>query len=205
MKSVILDWSGVVKDAVGSHLWIVNRMFKKFGISEISLEELRQNWEQPYMLFYKKYIPNLSLEEQKKNYREAILSEECPKSESFPGIVELIKKLKNQRVYLAIVASDLPETVLPEIKEYGLENIFDEIFTNVHDKFETVRDLINKQNLDSEDTFFIGDSNHEIDVAKKAGINSVAVTWGFCSESRLKSSHPNFIAHNAEELEEIFS
>ena len=145
------------------------------------------------------------MEEQKKNYREAILSEECPKSESFPGIVELIKKLKNQRVYLAIVASDLPETVLPEIKEYGLENIFDEIFTNVHDKFETVRDLINKQNLDSEDTFFIGDSNHEIDVAKKAGINSVAVTWGFCSESRLKSSHPNFIAHNAEELEEIFS
>ena len=53
-KNIIFDWSGVVKDAVEDHVWVVNKMFKNLGGKEISLEEMRQNWEQPYMKFWNK-------------------------------------------------------------------------------------------------------------------------------------------------------
>ena len=54
-KNIIFDWSGVIKDAVEDHVWVVNRMFKNLGAKKITLEEMRQSWEQPYMKFWNKY------------------------------------------------------------------------------------------------------------------------------------------------------
>jgi len=42
--SVIFDWSGVVKDAMSAHFWVVNRIFKKYGVKEIPFKELRAGW-----------------------------------------------------------------------------------------------------------------------------------------------------------------
>lgn len=204
MKNIIFDWSGVVRDAVLNQLWITNYIFQKFGVNPIDLEELRQNWEQPYMLFYEKYLPKgVTSEDESKVYMEAIYHKDCPKCTSVPQIVELIKKLKNSGVFLTVVSSDLTEMLLPELEEYDLLNIFDEVVTDVHDKFDAVDAIIKKNNLTRENTFFIGDSNHEIEVSKKAGIKSIAVTWGFTSEQNLKSQNPDYIVHNVEELESV--
>jgi phosphoglycolate phosphatase len=204
MKNVIFDWSGVVKDAVKSQLWIVNRIFEGYGVPAITMQELRENWEQPYTLFYDKYLPKgYEKDDQSKKYREAIFHNDCPKAPSFLGIAEVIHTLKDRGMFLAVVSSDLTETVDSEIKEYGLENIFNDIVTNVHDKFDSVQEIIKKNNLNLEDTFFVGDSNHEIDVAKKSGIKSIAVTWGFNSERRLRDKNPDYIINSSEELSEL--
>jgi len=55
MKNIIFDWSGVVRDTVTNQMWIVNHIFKKYGVAEISTEEFRENWKQPPALFYQKY------------------------------------------------------------------------------------------------------------------------------------------------------
>jgi phosphoglycolate phosphatase-like HAD superfamily hydrolase len=73
----------------------------------------------------------------------------------------------------------------------------------VHDKLEGINTLLKNKNLDLKNTFFIGDSNHETEVSKKVGIKSVAVTWGFNNEQKLKSGNPDFLVHNVAELEKI--
>ena len=202
-KNIIFDWSGVVKDAVKSHLWIVNKMFRDFGAGEISLEELKENWKQPYMDFYNKYLPNLTIEEEQAVYKQIILDKDCPKSGAYPGIAELIKKVKEKDNFLAVISSDLPDTVFPEIKSYGLENIFDEVIVNAHNKVKAARGLIGKKNLNPNITFFIGDTNHEIEVGREIGIKTIAVTWGYNTEQKLKLEKPDFIVHNLNELEKI--
>ncbi len=104
-----------------------------------------------------------------------------------------------------MVSSDYSETILPEIKDFGLEDVFDDVIFGVYDKEDEVRQIVTKNSLNKDDTIFIGDSNHEIEVGKKLGIKTVAVTWGFNSENKLKSHNPDFIAHNSEELEEVIS
>lgn len=202
-KNIIFDWSGVIKDAAESHLWVINKIFEKFGINKISLEEFKENWEQPYMLFYNKYLPNLTLEEEQAAYKEIILSGGCPKSASYPGIAGLIKKIKEKDNFMAVISSDLPDTIFSEIKEYGLEDIFDDIITDVHDKVEAASRLIKKGNLDLGNTFFVGDSNHEIEAGKRVGIKTIAVTWGFCPEKKLQLEKPDFIARSIKDLERI--
>ena len=101
IKNIIFDWSGVIKDAVEDHGWVVNKMFKNLGGKEMSLEEMQQNWEQPYMKFWNKYFPNMTLEEEQKVYYETISSKNCPSAKSYPGIVKLIKELKsNESLWL---------------------------------------------------------------------------------------------------------
>jgi phosphoglycolate phosphatase len=202
-KSIIFDWSGVIKDCFEAHVWSVGKMMEAFGGCQISSEELKNNWQQPYMDFWHKYFPDLTFERQRETYRETITRADCPKSLAYPGIVDLIKKLKKRGVFIAIVSSDLPKTLIPEMKEYDLENIFDEIITDVPDKTEGVEKVLNKNNFSKNETVFIGDSNHEIEVGKQAGIKTIAVTWGFTSEERLKSSGPDYLVHNIIELENI--
>jgi phosphoglycolate phosphatase len=202
-KNIIFDWSGVIKDAVEDHVWVINRMFKNLGAKEMTLEEMQQNWEQPYMKFWNKYYPEMTLEEEQKIYYQAILHEDCPPAKPYPGIVGLIKKLKKKNIFMAVLSSDAPETVLPEIKNFDLENIFDDLEIKVHDKSEVIESLISRNNFKKEETVFIGDTNHEIEVGKSAGIKTIAVTWGFYPENRLKALNPDYLVHNIKELEDI--
>ncbi len=204
MKNIIFDWSGVVRDTVTNQMWIVNHIFKKYGVAEISTEEFRENWKQPPALFYQKYLPeDYNEAERSKLFQELQLQKDCPEATSFPEVVKLIRKCKERGYFLAVVSSDFPETLLPEVKAYGLENIFSEIITDANDKLFPAQQIIKEHNLDLENTYFVGDSNHEIDVAKETGIKSVAVTWGFTSEQKLRSRNPDYIAHDARELQSI--
>lgn len=202
-RSVIFDWSGVVKDAIGSHLWVVNRILKDAGAKEISVDELRENWKQPFMVFFNKYLPNWTIEEETAAYREAILSKDCPRSRAFPGIIELIKKLKQNGAFVAVITGDFSETIFPEIKEYDLENIFDEVVIDALDKNKALNDLIKKYNIRPEKAFFVGDTNQEIEAGKQAGVKTIAVTWGSSSAEKLKAENPDFIVNSIVELEKI--
>ena len=148
MKNIIFDWSGVVRDTVTNQMWIVNHIFKKHGIGEISTEEFRENWKQPAVLFYQKYLPEgYNEKERSKLFQKLQLDKDCPKATSFSEVVKLIHKCKKKGYFLAVVSSDFPETLLPEVKEYGLENIFNEIITDANDKLEPVQKIIQKYNL----------------------------------------------------------
>jgi phosphoglycolate phosphatase len=204
MKNIIFDWSGVVRDTVTSQLWIVNRIFEKYRVGQIGLQEFRENWEQPYILFYQKYLPKDYVESERVElFRDFTFDRDCPKSLPYHGMVELMQKIKAKGYFIAIVSSDLSETLLTEIQEWGLEGIFDQVITDADDKLEAVQKLIKDHSLSRRDTIFVGDSNHEIDVSKKTGIKSIAVTWGFTSEQKLQARNPDCIVHNPQELERI--
>jgi len=201
IKNIIFDWSGVIKDSVEDHLFVVNKVFKKFGGREISLSELKENWKQPYMLFYNKYLPEITNEEESIAYKEAVM--ECPQARPYPGIADWIKSLKNKGARMVVISSDLPETLLPEIDNFGLENIFLDVATDVYDKTAVMEKLMIKHNFNKSETIVVGDSNHEVEAGKKLGIKTIASTWGFTTEDRLAEAQPDFLVHNLDELKNI--
>jgi len=202
-KNIIFDWSGVIKDALDAHLWVVNRIIEELGGKAISIEEFKKNWEEPYMNFWRTYYPELTYEKEHEMYSRFILSNECPESTSCLGIVDVIKKLKQNGTYMIVLSSDFPETVLPEMKRFALENIFSEVVTLVYDKKEKIAELMKAHNLKPEETIFVGDSANEVKAGKSVGLKTLSVTWGFYSEEKLKLSEPDYLVHNIEELEKV--
>ena len=87
---------------------------------------------------------------------------------------------------MAVLSSDPTKNLLDEVKKFDLENIFDEIISNVHDKEEEIHELILRNK-----------------VGKAAGIKTIAITWGFSTEEKLKLTKPDYLVHNIEELEKV--
>jgi phosphoglycolate phosphatase len=206
MKNIVFDWSGVIKDAFVAHLWVVNRIFRNHGLKELSSEDFRNNWEEPFMLFFNKYLPELTIDEERAEYHDGVTDPNYPKSNYFTEVVSLIKKInKENNYYIALLTSDLSDTIFKELKELGLADVFDNIVVKVHDKTEATKKLIIENNLDLQNTFIVGDSNNEIIAARSTNIKSIAVTWGLYTEEKLRGANPDFIVHNVEELKNIIT
>lgn len=201
IKNIIFDWSGVIKDCIHDQLFVVNKIFKEFGAKEISLKEFKNNWVQPYMVFYNKYLPGLTLEQEQSAYKNAIVT--CPMAHPYPGIIEEIRSLKSKGILMIVVSSDFPETLHNEIISFNLENIFIDITTNAHDKLVAIENLIDKHNFNKSETVVIGDSNHEIEAGKNLGIKTMGVTWGFTSKEKIIDANPDFVVDNIDEFKNI--
>ncbi len=203
MQNIIFDWTGVIKDAVHDHLKVVNKMFKEFGVRPITLEELKETWKQPYMDFYNAHVPGLSMETQKKAYFKAFA--QVPGAKPYEGMVELLKRFKKQNKKMVILSSDSPKSLLKEIQDFDLEEIFLDMDLEVHDKVDHVENLMKRNAMEVENTVIIGDSNNEIEAARKVGITSIAVTWGLCSKNNLERYNPDFVVDTVEELEKTIN
>lgn len=201
-KNIIFDWSGVINDNAYAVYQSTMAIFDFLKIKRISFKDFKREWCQPYMDFYHKYIPDMDLTQELKDiYRQSILKYD--ENKSFPGIIDLIKKFKKTGLKIFVITSDLSETITNQIKAFGLENVFDEVVVESHDKTNDLEKLIQKYSMNLAETIFIGDSNHEIESGKKIGTKTGAVTWGFCLEEKLKSFNPDFMIHNLSELEKI--
>jgi phosphoglycolate phosphatase len=201
MRNIIFDWTGVIKDSAQDHLKVVNLMFQDFGLDTITFEELRETWRQPYMDFYNTYLPNLTMEDQKKAYFKAFA--QVSGAKPYPGMIQIIKKFYSNSRKMAILSSDSPKSILDEIKNFGLEGVFEDMDLEVHDKVKHIADLMERNAMKSRDTVIIGDTNNEIEAARSVGIQTIAVTWGLCSEKNLKQYSPDYVVHSPKELEKI--
>lgn len=51
-----------------------------------------------------------------------------------------------------------------------------------------------------EQVLYVGDSGVDMETARRAGVESVGVTWGFVEERVLADYHPDHIVHEAQEI-----
>lgn len=200
-KNIIFDWSGVINDNAYAVYQTVIAIFDFFNTKRISFEEFKREWRQPVIDFYHLYIPDMVLENTKEIFKQNILKYD--QNKPYVGFVDLTKKLKVNNKKLFVITSDLPQTINNQLKIFNLENTFDKIVVESHDKAKDLEYLIKKYSLDLQETVIVGDSNHEIESGKKVGTKTIAVTWGFCLEEKLKSYNPDFMVHNLDELEKI--
>ncbi|MBT3689836.1 HAD family hydrolase [bacterium] len=203
-KNIIFDWSGVINDNWETTLLTANKLFKHFNVPEITSEEFRREWIQPFMLFYNKYLPDLSLKEEQrlyKKYYNEIIKEHHPYS--YSGIVEVLKECKRLNKNMFVVSSDPLVNITSEIVSFDLENIFTEIEFGAHNKLNGVKRIIDKYGLAPKETIFVGDTDNEADVSNELSLISISVTWGLQDEEKIKKANPNYIARNINEFKEI--
>lgn len=203
IKNIIFDWSGPIKDISESHFWVVKKMFEFLGEKEISIDEIKENYEEPYMKFWNKFFPDMTLEEEQILYKKTLNDPSCPQPTAYRDVVELVKKIKKNGKKMLVLSSDFAETLFPEMEKFGLNGFFEEVVPFVHDKSDTIHDLIKRNNFKIEETVFVGDSNNEIKAGKEAGVKTIAVTWGLFSEEKLKLTKPDCLVNNIQELEKI--
>lgn len=79
----------------------------------------------------------------------------------------------------------------------------DQVLEGAFNKVEEIHEFLDVMKTKNEETLYVGDMVHDIETAKAAGLDVVAVTYGYDSLEKLKPHKPTYIINNLNELKEL--
>ncbi|KKQ95198.1 MAG: HAD-superfamily hydrolase, subfamily IA [candidate division CPR2 bacterium GW2011_GWC1_39_9] len=120
---------------------------------------------------------------------------------AYPDIVETLEKI---RIKKAILTSRVGESAFQIIKDI-LNHPFDYILTPEMTKLhkpnpEPLLELCARFRVAPSEAIFIGDTKHDIECGKRAGVATGAVTWGYYEKKDLKKYKPDYIIEKPSEI-----
>jgi len=202
IKNIIFDWSGTLSDDLTPVHAATNKVFKRLGLRALTLEEYKQEFVLPYMDFYKKFT-DASKEKIDEFFLEEIFRVEKPKP--FPKVKQLLEFLKKKKVKMIVLSAHPSKKLERELKEYGFQGFFHEVNGSVHDKIEAVKKIMERNGFKPDETAYVGDMDYDIEVGKKIGIVTIAVSWGYNSKERLTNKKPDFLVDKVREIKKLIT
>jgi phosphoglycolate phosphatase len=117
----------------------------------------------------------------------------------FPGVEEGLRTLRGQGFALAVATSKFYSSADALLRAAGLRDHFDMVVgadqvAKPKPNPEMGHVIMQKLGIPAENTVMVGDTTHDLQMAKAAGMRSIAVTYGVHSVQELKSSEPTWMA-----------
>jgi len=121
----------------------------------------------------------------------------------FPGIESMLHHLAPSD--MAIVSGNARDVITAKLAAHHLAKAAPCILGAFEpgDKAEKIRNACRYFNADPASTCMIGDAVSDIRQAKKAGVQSIAVTWGWQSRELLAKNEPDYIVESVDELADL--
>lgn len=212
-KGVIFDLDGTLVDSLEDICDTLNAVFKKLGYAEISYDDCRNclgfGLEE---LFVKSLADNFS-EDMLPKLLESYVFEHnklfMNKTKPFAGITELLTKLKNENVKIAVNSNKKDFFTKEIIKKCFPDITFVDVIgdregiSKKPDPFSAL-EIAEKMNLQPCDILYVGDSVTDMKTAKNASMDSIAVSWGFEIYDELMKMTPTYKVSNPLEIIEYF-
>ena len=152
------------------------------------------------------------LSESNNGLQDEQLEEKIKEKQYHYGDLIEYPKLK-KKGYILAVASSKPEVYVRQILDhFGLTQYFTEIGGSEMDgrrtnKTEVIEDVLRRLNMDKhrEQVIMIGDKEHDVYGARKAGLECIAVSFGYGTKEELTNAEPLKIVDSAEEIVNFFA
>jgi phosphoglycolate phosphatase len=184
---------------------------KKYGIEVKDKNELNKFIGPPLGDSFQKYY-GFSSEEAKtaiEYYREYYTEKGIFENTLYDGIEALLKRIKDSGGII-ILATSKPKIFAKRIlKHFGMDRYFSYVIGSNLDgtmvkKYDIIKSAIEScQITDLSKAVMVGDRHYDIDGAKKSGIRSIGVLYGYGSRKELKEAGADFIAGSVEEIWDI--
>ncbi len=211
MKYILLDLDGTITDPKIGITKSVQYALKSKGILIEDLDSLCRHIGPPlktsFMEFYG--FSEREAEELVEKYREYFKDTGIYENEVFEGMDELLRKLQAEGKRL-ITATSKPEVFAKRILEYfHLDQYFDDICGATLDssrisKEDVIRYALEKNRIqDLSEVVMVGDREHDIIGARKVGIASLGVLFGYGSRQELEQAGATRLALTVAEVYDI--
>lgn len=124
--------------------------------------------------------------------------------EVFNPVLPILEELAKTRI-LAVVSSNVSRVIHVVLSRHGFDGCFREVLGADcgYSKKEKIIHAMGVFQVQREQTYYIGDTTGDIKEARRAGVRTVAVTWGWHSRERLRTVAPDYIVERPEDLLEI--
>lgn len=212
-KAILFDLDGTLTESGEGITKSVQYALEKLGKPEEDLEALKVFVGPPLMEQFMKYA-DLDEETARRAveiYRERYSTIGIFENRPYPGVAHMLEELK-KKGYLLAVASSKPEYFVKRIlAHFDLEKYFDEAVGSEMsgsrtNKTEVIEETLRRLHLENhrEQVLMVGDKEHDVLGARKAGLECLAVSYGYGTMEELTEARPLQIAASADEVLDFF-
>ena len=213
IRAAIFDLDGTLADTMDALREGMNMALEHYGCEQKSREELLECINYGSREFVRRAFPAdfppEKIDEALIYYKACYAKVWQKTEEPYPGIRELLDKLKALGFKLGVVTNKMNEITVPLVEKMFGEGYFDAIigqgpYEPKPDPAST-RAVMEMFGVAEDETVFVGDSHIDMQTAKNSELMAVGVAWGYRSESVLWDEGADAVAHDADELFEILT
>ncbi|AWW28464.1 phosphoglycolate phosphatase [Acetobacterium sp. KB-1] len=192
---MVFDFDGTLADTEEKAFNIYNSLAKKYKYSTVTMEELQ-------------HIKNLHIKEIKEivdipfyKFPRAIrdgqkmMRKESSEIHAFaPDIHDFFTALRKETDHIGILTSNIKKTVSDFLITYDISHEIEFIMCSaLMSKSKKIKKVLRKHDIKPDEMLYIGDEVRDIEACQKAGVDVVAVKWGYNSPFALEKCKPTFM------------
>ena len=213
-KVILFDLDGTLTESGEGITKSVQYALEKLGQPEPDLKKLEVFVGPPLLQQFMKYA---GLDEETavravEYYRERYTDIGIFENQVYPGVEDMLDKLRGKG-YILAVASSKPERFVKKVLDhFDLTKYFHEIVGSEMNggrisKADVIEEALDRLHMGDhrDQVIMVGDKEHDVFGARKAGLKCLAVSYGYGSEEELKNANPLKIVDSAQEVIDFFS
>lgn len=207
-KSVIFDLDGTLLNTLGDLAASVNHALKSCGYPERTIAEVRAFIGNGVVKLMQRATPDgigqqdfdRCFEAFRTHYLDHMFDTTMP----YDGILPLLDALRADGIQTAVVSNKLHSGVVGLCKDFFGDRLT--CAFGVLDESErkpspaNVFKAMKQMNVNAADCVYVGDSEVDVQTANNAGLDCIAVTWGYRNLDVLKKNNPKYIIDSPEEI-----
>ena len=206
---VIFDFDGTVVDTGEGIMKSLLYCLDYYGRERPDEETLRKFIGPPLFQSFEKlyHVPVDLIPDYIDKYRERYRTIGIFESRIYPGMEELLKRLRKAGVKTGIASSKPVKLIYDVMDHIGITGLFDVVYGTQFDdsNHRSKTDLINGalEELGCRDksrALMVGDRKFDIDAAACAGVDCAAVLYGYGSRGEFEEHRARYILSSAEEI-----
>ncbi len=211
-NTFIFDLDGTLINTLDSLAVSVNKTLEKLELPAITQSDCRNFIGNGTRELMRKSILQVGencteefLDDVMKIFGEVFAVHCCHNVLPYDGIVSLLEKLKNQGYKIAVLSNKPHGEMVKIICEHFGEGFFDfqqgqSVDLPRKPDPMALEYVINQLGRTKAETLYIGDSEVDMQTGLSAGVDTVAVSWGFRDRDVLEKTRPTKIVDSVREL-----
>lgn len=194
---VVFDWDGTLMDSTGAIVRAAQAAIEELGwpalpaerIREIIGLGLRESWDRLFPGGPVEGFDAFVL-----SYRKHFFAAEQQTSRLYPGMRMMLRRLRARGHPLAVATGKSRRGLDRDFERTGVGDFFVTSCTADESRSkpspEMLLALMQRVGVVPERVLMVGDTEYDLEMARRAGVDSVAVTWGAHGIERLRACAP---------------
>ncbi len=204
-KTILFDLDGTLTDSGEGIINCAALALEHFGLPVPSREAMRVFVGPPlHETFVKFGVPEEKADEAIAVYRSRYTTVGLFENIPYPGIEDLLKKLKARGHRLMVATSKPEEMSVRILDKFGLSAYFDRICGASMDRSRVCKEDVIAYLLSlcdpGEGIIMVGDTHYDVEGAAAHGIPTIGVSWGYGTVEDMVKAGAKAIACTMEEL-----
>ncbi len=209
-RAVLFDLDGTLIDSVRLILDSYHHTLATHELPARTDEHWLQGMGTPLRVQFKDWAHDPArLEAMILTYREYNLLHHDNRIAPYPGVIEMMTTIRAHGLGTGLVTSKNREGALRGLRVSGLEGTMEVIVgaddvTHPKPHPEPVLRALEQLDASPRETLFVGDSVHDMESGRQAGVSTAAALWGPFTREHLTGSQPDHWLERPSDLMALF-